>query len=181
MPRSARTVDQTFQESRTMSSPWDAELADLLQSLSATQTDLLALLNEKRALLTSGNAGGLLDLQPREEQLVVRLQACHDRRAELLERARLEGLPSDSIRSLAHALPKSQRQDLQSQVRESAARSQLLQHQSLANWVVVQRTLLHLSQVLEILATGGRSRPTYGSSDGVTYASSGGSFVDRAA
>ena len=33
---------------------------------------------------------------------------------------------------------------------------------SLAQWVAVQRTVLHLSQMLEIIATGGRSQPTYG-------------------
>ena len=41
----------------------------------------------------------------------------------------------------------------------------LLQHHSLTNWVLVQRTLIHLSQVLEIIATGGRLKPTYGKDD----------------
>ena len=45
---------------------------------------------------------------------------------------------------------------------EAAERSRLLQHQSLTNWVLVQRSLLHLSQLIEIIATGGRPKPTYG-------------------
>ncbi len=33
---------------------------------------------------------------------------------------------------------------------------------TITNWVVAQRTLIHLSQLLEIIATGGRMKPTYG-------------------
>jgi hypothetical protein len=44
---------------------------------------------------------------------------------------------------------------------EARSRTRLLQHQSLTNWVIIQRTLLHLSQVIEIIATGGRMQPTY--------------------
>jgi hypothetical protein len=53
-----------------------------------------------------------------------------------------------------------------------------VQHHSLTNWVLVQRTLIHLSQMLEIIATGGRMKPTYGEG-GRTDA--GGSLVDQAA
>ena len=38
----------------------------------------------------------------------------------------------------------------------------LLQHQSLTNWVLAQKALLHVAQMLEIIATGGRLKPTYG-------------------
>ena len=43
----------------------------------------------------------------------------------------------------------------------------ILQHHSLANWVLAQRSLLHVSQLLEIIATGGRMQPTYGDSESV--------------
>jgi hypothetical protein len=54
----------------------------------------------------------------------------------------------------------------------------LLQHQSLANWVLAQRVMLHLSQLLEIFATGGRLQPTYGRGEMPT---SSGALVDREA
>jgi hypothetical protein len=41
----------------------------------------------------------------------------------------------------------------------------VLQHHSLANWVLAQRRLLHVAQSLEIIATGGRMRPTYGDTE----------------
>ncbi len=60
----------------------------------------------------------------------------------------------------------------------ASEQSRLLQHQSLANWVFVQRTLLYLARLLEIIATGGRSEPTYGRAESTR---SGGALVDQAA
>jgi hypothetical protein len=75
-------------------------------------------------------------------------------------------------------LPESSRKNVQASIREAANRTQLLRHQSLTNWVVVQRSLLHLSQLIEIIATGGRPKPTYDKGPG---SHSGGALVDRAA
>lgn len=161
-----------------MENQWEAELAGLLSELSATQDSVLELLSEKRQLLVKNDLPGLQAMQPREQELIARLQGCHDRRGQLLGKAAEQGLPSDSIRSLAAVVPLANRQDFSKQVQQAAGRSRLLQHQSLTNWVVVQRTLIHLSQMLEIIATGGRERPTYskGESGNTT-----GSLVDRAA
>ncbi|MHC4407137.1 MAG: hypothetical protein ACYTG0_46590, partial [Planctomycetota bacterium] len=63
-------------------------------------------------------------------------------------------------------------------VHEATGRARLLQHQSLTNWVVVQRTLIHLSQMLEIIATGGQKQPTYGKEELVEPH---GALVDREA
>jgi hypothetical protein len=74
-------------------------------------------------------------------------------------------------------LSREQRQTVTPQLKHTAARARLLQHQSLANWVLAQRTVLHLSQMLEIIATGGRLQPTYGKENS---AATGGSLVDQA-
>ncbi len=156
---------------------WDSELASLLAELSDIQTDLLEVLTDKRSRLLSADLEALRAMQSREAELVGRLQACHERRLALLARAADEGLPSANLTSLAAALPSEQRQHLTPQLREASARIRLLQHHSLTNWVLVQRTLLHLSQLLEIIATGGRLKPTYGKND---CAPTGGSLVDQA-
>ena len=163
-----------------MSTSWESEIAGLLQELSEVQHELLALLKEKSAVLLSPDLSALASMLPREEALLAKLQACHDRRASLLAQAVQEGLPGDSIRSLAQALPQSQRDELNPKVREVSSRARLLQHQSLTNWVVVQRTLIHLSQVLEIIATGGRLQPIYGNGTPEPQ-QAGGSLVDQAA
>lgn len=161
-----------------MTDNWEEEITALLNELSATQAELLSLLDEKRRLIVARNATGLANLVPREEAVIARLQACQERRRELLRQAATRQLPSDSIRSLAKVMPEPARGELAEQVDEAARRFRILGHQSLANWVLIQRSLLHLSQLLEIIATGGRKNPTYGK---VEQLRPGGSLVDQAA
>jgi flagellar biosynthesis/type III secretory pathway chaperone len=157
---------------------WEAELVRLLNQLSEVQTDLLALLSDKQELLRKGDGFGLNGLAEREEALAARLQACHEERAALLAQATTEGLPHDSLRSLAGALPRAERLRLTPQIDAAASRSRILRHQSLTNWVVVQRSLLHLTRMIEIIATGGRLQPTYGKGES---AAEGGRMLDQAA
>jgi hypothetical protein len=161
-----------------MNDGWESEIAGLLAELSDVQTALLDTLHEKRRLLVANDQEALAAIAPREQQLIERLQACHNRRQQLLTHAADEGMPADSIRSLSKHLPSDGRSRVQDSIREAENRSRLLQHQSLTNWVLVQRTLLHLSQMIEIIATGGRPRPTYGKG---SDRAPGGALVDRAA
>jgi hypothetical protein len=115
---------------------------------------------------------------PQEEQLVAKMQACAARREELLLRAKKEGLPSNNISSLSKALPADQQGDLHERIAQANSQTRLLRNQSITNWIVIQRTLIHLSQMLEIIATGGRLQPTYGEGEPVNAS---GSLVDRAA
>ncbi len=156
----------------------ETALAELLAELSAIQSEMLAVLADKRHRLLTSDTAAMEALREREAALIDRLQACQNRRLALLAQAAAEGLPSRDLRSVAAALPTPQREKLTPQMRESAARMRLLQHHSLTNWVLVQRTLIHLSQVLEIIATGGRLRPTYGKDD---TTNPGGFLVDQAA
>jgi hypothetical protein len=156
---------------------WEAELAELLDRLAAAQQQLLTLLSRKHDLLMHRDHIGLAALAPEEQLLCAELQACNQRRQQLLDQAAQAGLPADSIRSLTQSLPNETAQTLQQPLDESQRRSHLLRHQSLSQWVVVQRTLLHLSQMLEIIATGGQLQPTYGK-EGAAHQS--GSLMDQA-
>lgn len=161
-----------------MKTAWESELAEFLRDLSAVQAESLEVLTKKRELLVAADVEGLSQIAKREEALIERLAGCLERRQQLLGRAADDGLPSDSIRSLSAALPSQQKRPLTTQIQQSARRARLLGHHSLTNWVLVQRTLIHLSQMLEIFATGGRPKPTYekGNSVGST-----GTLVDRVA
>lgn len=150
---------------------WESEIASLLSQLSGTQQKLLKLLSDKRELLIKRDHVGLRQLTTQEQQLCEELQACHLRRQDLLEKAEQAGLPSDSMQSLANALPGETADTLEKPFAESREQSHLLRHHSISQWVVVQRTLLHLSQLLEIIATGGQGQSTYGREE--TSASSG--------
>lgn len=156
----------------------ESDIASLLNELAEVQTALLGVLAEKRQILASRDTAALAEMATREQALAERLAACHGRRQELLELAGSQGKPADSVRSLSDSLPEEVRKRLRPELESAAERSRLLQHQCLTNWVVVQRSLLHLSQLIEIIATGGRFKPTYGNS---ASCAASGALVDRAA
>src|SRR5438094_233934 len=96
---------------------WESDLAGLLQELSSSQAELLDVLVEKRLCMAATDTHGMSQLEIREQQLCDRLQACHERRSELLQRASRQGLPSENIEQLAAAMPKGQRENLGKQVK----------------------------------------------------------------
>ena len=161
-----------------METSWESELAKLLNDLLAVQDELLGILTRKREMLLASDTDGLAAIGAEEERLIGSLQECMKRREELLARASQEGLPSASIRALTRSLPQAPRDQLHRQAQLARSRARLLKHHSLTNWVVVQRTLIYLSQMLEIIATGGRLQPTYGEGEPVHTS---GALVDRAA
>lgn len=154
----------------------ERELAELLRDLTSAQQQLLELLAEKRRLLAGREVAGLQALQPREQQWLAAMQQCYQRRETLLREAEQAGLPSRSLGELAESLPGGR--GLRGPLQEATHRARLLKHESLAGWVLAQRSLLHLTQLLEIIATGGRERPTYGREPPSTP---GGCLVDQAA
>ena len=155
----------------------EGDIAGLLSELAGVQGDLLELLSSKRSLIAAGDGAALAAFGGREQGLIDRLQACQQRRQQLLDQAATQGRPADSIHSLAKSLPADRRSRMQTEIEAARHRSRLLQHDCLTNWVLVQRTLLHLSQLIEIIATGGRMQPTYGSG---SERPNNGSLVDRA-
>ena len=157
---------------------WESDLANLLGELTSVQTELLSVLEAKRECMGRNDLDGTAELRPRAEQLLGRLQSCHDRRTELLRVAEVEGRPAATLGKLAIRATRENRDKLARQVKESSLRMRLLQHHSLANWVLAQRSLLHVAQMLEIIATGGRLQPTYGNGESPT---SGGALVDQQA
>jgi flagellar biosynthesis/type III secretory pathway chaperone len=161
-----------------METAWESELAEFLTDLSAVQTESLQVLTQKRQALAAWDSEALKEVAQREEGLVENLQRCLERRSQLLKKAAQEGLPSGSIRSLTAALSGESPRQLADQLVSTTRRARLLRHHSLTNWVLVQRTLIHLSQLLEIIATGGQNKPTYSREESATNS---GALVDRVA
>mgnify|MGYP001556653731 CR=1 FL=1 len=158
--------------------PSESDIAALLNDLMAVQGELLALLARKQSLIREKDTAGLAELPAQEEALIKRLAECHARREQFLKDAQADGVAANSILSLAGQLPEGRQSRLYATVKDAQTHSRLLYHQSLANLLIVQRSLIHLSQMIEIIATGGRSRPTY-SREGKSVES--GSLVDHAA
>ena len=157
---------------------WESDLAGLLEDLTQVQEELLAVLGRKRQCMAAGDLRGMKELQPAEQALCDRLQACHDRRGELLQEVAEDGMATGSLGGLASLLEPQGARDLGREVKQAASRMSLLQHNCLVNWVLAQKALLHASQMLEIIATGGRLQPTYGNRAGRTAS---GALVDQEA
>jgi hypothetical protein len=151
--------------------------AALLARLSAAQRELLSLLATKRDLLVRREHQALSLLAEREQQLGDELRSCQAERQRLLAEADAAGLPHDSLANLSATLPGATGNNLRNSVDEARERAQLIRHECLTQWVVVQRTLLHLAQMLEIFATGGRAQPTYGKG---LRPERGGALIDQA-
>lgn len=161
-----------------MKTNWETELASFMNDLLAVQSETIDMLTRRRQMLAEANADGLLGLGHDEQELIDRLQGCLVRRQELLDQAGKEGLATKDIRSLANSLPREQRGDAKLRIAEINARTRLLKKQTLVNWVVTQRVLIHLSQMLEIIATRGRGKPTY---EKDSQAATGGFLVNQEA
>ena len=146
---------------------FETEIADLLNDISTVQDELFEVLANKRRNMERRDIVGLNALQPREESLCSRLLECQSRRAELLRLAAESGTPSQNLADLAKATQRRNEGDLSKRVKDASARMSLLQNETLSNWVLAQRSLLHVSQLLEIIATGGRLQPTYQKGDSV--------------
>jgi len=161
-----------------MPTSWESDIAALLDEILGVQDELLKLFGRKQELLKKSDTEGLDALGGEEQRLVQALTACVERRCELLARADEEGRPAANLQHLAKSLPREETGRLYPQIARAKSNSRLLKHQCLVNWMVVQRTLIHLSQMLEIIATGGRLQPTY---DKGKASEASGSLVDRAA
>ena len=153
----------------------ESDLAALLTDLAGAQSELLDTLREKRLVLMRTDAAGLDAITDREAALIARLQHCQLRRGHLLARAADDGKPAPNLRTLAKSLDSPNHRQLAPQTSAAASQARLLQHEALTNWVVAQQTLVHLSQLLEIIATGGRLQPTYSRAD----AAASGTLLDQ--
>ena len=156
----------------------EEELSAYLADLTNVQHELLRVLNEKRQKMAVLDIAGLEALQPEAEALSQRLAGCQQRRAELLEQAARDGHSATNLRELARSLAAPAAQALAPEITAATTQVQRLREQSLTNWIVAQRTLLHVAEMLQILATGGRLQPTYGPENAVH---TGGSLFSDAA
>lgn len=154
------------------------ETAVFLQELSDVQADLLNVLHRKREQMVANDIEGMQETMTGEQALLDRLEQLRDSRQILLNNARGKGLPADSMQSLAQALDTDNTQTGGLTQKAHSARDAMrhIQNETLANFVLAQQTVLHLSQLLQIIATGGKIKPTY---EAENASNQGGTLVDQ--
>jgi len=151
------------------------DTASFLQELSDLQAELLKILGVKRQQMIANDLEAMENSRASEEALLQRLQQLHESRQHLLSDARKQGLPSDSVRSLAKAID-SNDSTLSNQADGAQREMRHVQNETLTNFVLAQQTVLHLSQLLQIIATGGKIKPTY---EAENASNQGGTLVDQ--
>ncbi len=161
-----------------MSNHWTFTLASLLNELSDLQRHLLDVLERKRQALANADMEGLARTTEEEGRIAEQLQAFAAKREVLLQQAQQEGFACRNLRGLAVAV-EGTRSSHKRQFQEAADRSRLIQIQALTNWMLTQRAMIHLSQLLEIIATGGRLRPTYDKGESRVRVEACGALVDQ--
>ena len=80
---------------------WENQTAGFLRQLSDVQRSLMQVLSDKRAQMVANDLPAMETTQVREQKLIERLALLREDRQELLRQASEQGLPGDSIRSLA--------------------------------------------------------------------------------
>ncbi|MBW3541492.1 MAG: flagellar export chaperone FlgN [Planctomycetes bacterium] len=161
-----------------MPAQFSGEIRRFLHDLDNIQSAFEELFGRKRELLTAAEAARLVTLADEEASLVERMQRLITRRGRLLIEARTAGSKADSLTGLAAELPEDERESLRPELSEARRRTEALRRESWLQWIVASRTFRHYSDLLELMAHGGREPATYdGDRPG---APAGGALLDAA-
>ncbi len=158
----------------------ERDILQFLEEISAVQEQAIAVLTKKQRLLVKPDREGLSQIATEEKDILAYLDRCVKRREEILAAAKKIGKASDSIQTLSRQIFPGN-PDVRRKVDEAVFRSRLIRNLNLTNWVMTQKSIIHLTQMLEIVATRGQGKPTYKRVPAQETGVSGGGFVDRTA
>ena len=154
------------------------DLLDFLNQLVETQKQMLDVLHRQQAVLVRPEKAALTAIAAEEETVREKMQQVLTRREELLTAARLQNISGDSIEQLCeHFFPHNI--EVQKKLDEARHRRDQIRLLAYTNWTMSRKSMIHVSQILELLETRGQGKTTYHprKNDGT----SGGGFVDRVA
>jgi len=137
-----------------------ADLQDFLHQLIEAQSQMLAVLHKKQAILVKPEKETMALIVADEEKALETMQNVLKRREELLTTARLQNIQGDSIEQLCgHFFP--QNIEVQKLLDEARHRTQQIRLLAYTNWTISRKSLIHVSQILELLETQGQGKTTY--------------------
>ena len=152
------------------------DLQNFLEQLVDTQNQMLAVLRKKQAILVKPEKEALALISAEEEKMLGKTQGILNWREELLTTARLQNINSVSIEQLCgHFFPHNT--DIQKLLDEVKHRTQQVRLLAYTNWTMSRKSMIHISQILELLETRGQGKTTYHPRP----PADGGGLVDRVA
>lgn len=138
-----------------------AELGRFLTDLEQAQGELRDVFAAKSMALRQFQGDVLVRISEGELELGKRLQVILGRRNRLLEAAAKQGIAAPSLATLAGAIGTEARDPLLKRIHAAEQQSALLRHQSWIHWIISHRCYNHYSELLELIAHGGKKAPTY--------------------
>jgi hypothetical protein len=158
------------------------DIEDLLVAIDETQAALANTYRDKRAAIRHANGGEIDRLTMIEETLVADLQAHLRSRERILQQARQLGLPADSLSSVVRTFDEPLSERLLAQIEQTQRVADANRRESWILWIVCKQSLRFFSDVIELIANGGRRAPVYLARPGaVAELSTGGSLLDAQA
>ena len=152
------------------------DILNFLNQLIETQVQMLAVLHKKQAVLVRPEKEAMTSITAEEEKTVETMQAILQQREELLTAARLQNVQGDSIEQLCeHFFPRNI--EVHKLLDETRHRTHQIRLLAYTNWTMSRKSLIHVSQILELLDTQGLGKTTYRQRP----STDGGGFVDRVA
>jgi hypothetical protein len=158
------------------------DIEALLVAIEETQSALGVTYRDKRAAIRAANAPEIERLTKVEERLVVDLQVHLRVREQILQYARQRGRPSDSLGSVVRSFDEPIQEQLLAQLERTREMADANRRESWILWIVCKQSLRLLSDMIELIATGGRRNPIYlARSGGSMELSTGGALLDAKA
>ena len=142
-------------------------VADYLDEYLDVQQALLDVMTAKLDVRTKRTLEEARALDAREAELVERLKACVEKRQGLLVDPELNAVGAPTLKRLVEAVAESDEDEDEADAtlfrRFDAAEknNRELRMRSVSAWVLAQRSVVHWSQMLEIVAAQGQNVPTY--------------------
>jgi len=136
------------------------DILNFLHQLIEAQINMLAVLHKKQTILVRPEKEAIATISAEEEQTLAKMQNMLTRREELLTSARLQNIRGDSIEQLCeHFFPRNI--EVHKLLDEIKHRSHQIRLLAYTNWTMSRKSLIHVSQILELLETRGQGKTTY--------------------
>lgn len=152
------------------------KIIEFLKQLDAAQEKTLKILQEKQILLVKPESKALAKVAEEEVAAMEQLRLVLEKREEILLAAGEQGTEVESVQELCETLFPNNF-EVRKLLDLARSRTQQLRFLALTNWTISQKSMIHLSQLLELIETRGQGKTTYKPTKGTE----GGGLVDRVA
>ena len=136
------------------------DIQNFLTQLIEAQHQMLNVLKKQQAVLVKPAKEAMEAITSEEKEALSNMQAVLDRREEILTSARLQNIRGDSIGHLcSQFFPHDV--EMQKMINDIKHRAYQIQLLAFTNWTINRKSLIHVSQILELLETRGQGKTTY--------------------